>query len=194
MLVLCLLAAPARAAEEDEPLLPAPAAEEPAPAQPPSTVVQLLSIDPIWFIYQTASFRYERLFSGSGTLTIDLRIGRAHVTPESGDPAYDRTLVGLGLGYHFYLHPLPKAPLGFFVAPGVDFLRRYKTIGDSTAAIFIAVPFVELGYNWAHATGFYAGASIGAQYVLGNITDDISGLGSLHGLVPRVSAHLGYAW
>jgi hypothetical protein len=160
--------------------------------EPKEDPVQLLSIDPVWFFYQAASFRYERLFTNSGSLALDLEFGRMAVKPSVGDP-YERTMVGLGVAYHFY--PFAATPMGFFAAPGLDFFRRYRTVGSATVSLFIVAPFVEVGYNWAHPSGFYAGASAGVQYVLGSASDDVGGLGSLgSGLVPRAGVHLGYAW
>jgi hypothetical protein len=171
-------------------LLLASSARAEQPAEKPK-FTQMVSFDPLWIVYSTASLKYERLVAPAGSLALKLRLGRTTVKPIDQE-AYDRTVIGIGIGYHIY--PQAGAPMGFYIAPGIDFLTRYKTTKSATASVAIAVPYAELGYNWSHRIGLYAGGSIGMQYIIGNVQDDVGGLDSLKGLVPRVSLQLGYAW
>jgi hypothetical protein len=152
---------------------------------------QAVSFDPLWIAYSTASLQYERLVAPAGSLAIKVRVGRTTVKPVDGEQ-YDRTVLGIGIGYHIY--PQPGAPIGFFLAPGIDLLTRFKTTKSGSASVAIAVPLFELGYSWMHPIGLYAGGSIGMQYIIGNVQDDIGGLDTLKGFVPRVGLRLGYAW
>ncbi len=90
------------------------------------------------------------------------------------------TVIGLGLGYRWYLSKTADAPHGFYIMP-----RAGYNFGSDAGAIGLGA---ELGYQWIMSSGFAVDLGIGPQYFIptGN------GISGFDDILPSLTAAIGY--
>lgn len=164
-----------------------------AKAQDPQNVIK---VNPLGALFGAANLGYERVLGEKTSIEITPSFG----TLNFGGLKYSS--VGLGADYRFYHSKEKNAPLGFYIAPGLQYsggkISATDDFGNSADVKFSSFSVKGvLGRQWIWDSGFTIDLNGGVSYSTFNYSggSNLQGLtfkGS--GIIPTLSFALGYAF
>jgi hypothetical protein len=153
----------------------------------------VIKVNPLGFLIGSANLGYEHALSEKSSIVLLPSFGML----KSGGFKYSD--YGLGAEYRIYF--TGSAPRGTYVAPGASALFGTAKVdySDGSSASKTDISGFSgkavIGHQWVWNSGFVLDLNGGIQYVSFNFKDktgDFAGQSALSGILPALSASIGY--